>query len=54
MSLLEQDITRKKQIDKALPKPKKEWEFKANGNKEYKVEIIIESIMYSQQTSDSN
>ncbi len=48
MSLLEQDITRKKQVDKAMPKPEKILEFKAGGNKEYKVKAIIDSVVYNQ------
>ncbi len=33
MSLLEQVITRKGQVDDALPEPEKELEFKAGSNK---------------------
>ncbi len=46
MSLLEQDTIRKKRVDKALPEPEKHMEFKARGNKEYKVETIIDSTVY--------
>ncbi len=49
MSLLEQNTTRKGQVDnKALSEPKKKLEFKARGDKEYEVKAIINSIMYSQ------
>ncbi len=50
MSLLEQDNTRKRQVDKALPEPKKEFE--AGDNKEYKVKAIINSAVYGQQAND--
>ncbi len=52
MSLLEQDTTRKGQVDKALPKLEKEFEFEAGGNKEYEVEAIINSAVYGQQAND--
>ncbi len=48
MSLLEQDTTRKGRVDKALPEPEKEFEFKARDNKEYEVETIIDSAVYDQ------
>ena len=52
MLLLEQDITRKRQVDnKVLPELKKEFE--AGNNKEYKVEIIIDSAVYSQQANSN-
>ncbi len=51
MSLLDQDITRRGQVDKALPKPEKDVEFEAGGNKEYEVEAIIDSAVYSQQAN---
>ncbi len=54
MSLLKQDITRKKQVDNALSEPKKELEFKDGENKEYEVEAIIDSVLYGQQANDSN
>ena len=38
---------RKKQVDKALPEPKKELEFEAKSNKEYKIKAIIDNIVYS-------
>ena len=50
MSLQEQDITRKGQVDKTLPEPKKEFEVK--DNKKYEVEAIIHSAMYGQQAND--
>ncbi len=54
MSLLEQDITRKGQVDKALPEPEKELEFEARDNKEYEVKTIIDSIVYGQQENGSD
>ncbi len=49
MSLLEQDITKKRQVDnKALPEPKKELKFKARGNNKYEIEAIIDSAVYGQ------
>ncbi len=52
MSLLEQDITRRRRVDKTLPEPKKDLEFEAGSNKEYEVEAIIDSAMYSQQANN--
>ncbi len=53
VSLLEQDTTRKRQVDnKALPEPEKELEFEAGGNKEYEVEAIIDSAVYGQQVNN--
>ncbi len=46
VSLLEQDIIRKKRVDNALPESKKDLEFKAGGNKEYEVKVIINSTVY--------
>ncbi len=37
---------------KALLEPEKELEFEAGGNKEYKVEAIIDSAVYGQQAND--
>ncbi len=54
MSLLEQDIIRKERVDKALPKPEKDVEFEARGNKEYEVKTIINSVVYGQQVNNSN
>ncbi len=49
MSLLEQDTTEKGRVDnKALPEPEKELEFKAEGNKEYEVETIIDTEVFGQ------
>ncbi len=50
MFLLEQDITRKGRVDKALPEPEKEFE--AGDNKEYEVEAIMAIAMYGQQAND--
>ena len=44
MSLLEQNITRKKQGDQ-LPELKK---FEAENNKKYEIEAIIDNVVYSQ------
>ena len=48
MLLLEQDIIRKKQMNK-LPEPEK---FKAKDIKDYKIKIIIDSIVYDKKTND--
>ena len=48
MSLLEQNITRKRQIDK---KKAKQLEFEAGGNnKEYKIESICDSAVYTKKS----
>ena len=54
MSLLEQDITRKKQVDKTLPESEKDLEFKAGDNQEYEIKAIIHSAVYGQQAHNSN
>ncbi len=38
-------------MDKALLEPEKDVEFEAGGNKEYKVKVIIDSIVYGQQAN---
>ncbi len=38
--------------NKALPKPEKELIFKAGGNKEYEVKVIINSAVYDQQANN--
>ncbi len=43
---------RKRRVDKALPEPEKELKFEAGGNKEYKVEAIIDSTVYGQQANN--
>ncbi len=48
MSLLKQDITKERQVDKALPELEKDVEFEAAGNKEYEVKAIIDSMVYRQ------
>ncbi len=54
MLLLEQDITRKRRVDnKALPDSENDVELKAEGNKEYKVETIIDSVVYGQQANSN-
>ncbi len=51
MSLLEQDITRKRQVDnKALSESEKEFE--VGDNKEYEIEVIIDSAIYGQQANN--
>ena len=45
---------RKRRVDKALPEPKKDLEFEAKSNKEYKVKAIIDSVVYGKQTNNSN
>ena len=52
--LLEQNIIRKKRVDKALSKPEKDLKFEVGGNNKYEVKAIIESAIYSQQTNNSN
>ncbi len=46
MPLLEKDIIRKGRVDKALLESQKDVEFEAGGNKEYEVEVIIDSAVY--------
>ena len=47
MSLLEQNTTKKKQVDnKPLLEPEKDMEFVVKGNKEYKIEAIINNAVY--------
>ncbi len=53
MSLLKQDTTRKKQVDKALLELEKDVEFEARGNKEYEVKAIINSVVYGQQANSN-
>ncbi len=53
VSLLEQDITRKRQVDKALSKSEKDVEFEVGDNKEYKVETIINRAVYGQQANSN-
>ena len=45
--MLEQDITKKGRINKLFPKP--EPEFDTSNNKEYKVEVIIDSTVYAKE-----
>ena len=56
MSLLKQDIIKKKQLDnqvnQALPKLKKNLKFEVGDNKKYEVKTIIASIIYSKQTNN--
>ena len=47
MSLLEQDITRKRQVDQAEQALlESEREFEVENNQEYEVKAIIDSTMY--------
>ncbi len=46
MSLLEQNTTRKRRVDKALPELEKEFEFEVEDNKKYEVEAIIDTAVY--------
>ncbi len=50
---MEQDIIRKRQVDKALLELEKHVEFEAGGNKEYKIEAIINSAVYGQQANSN-
>ena len=52
--LLELDITKRGRVDnKALPEPEKNMKFEAGGDKEYKVKVIINSAVYSQQANSN-
>ncbi len=53
VSLLEQDIPRKRRVDKTLPELEKDVEFEAGGNKEYEVKVIIDSTVYDQQANNN-
>ena len=46
VSPLKQNTTKTRQVEKALPKPEKELEFKAHGNKKYEVKAIINNVVY--------
>ncbi len=46
MSLLKQNTTRKKRVNKALTELEKDLEFEAGGSKKYKVKAIIDSMVY--------
>ncbi len=50
MSLLEQDTTRKDQVNNALLEPEKE--FKVKDDKEYEVEAIINSVVYGKMINN--
>ncbi len=52
VSLLEQDIRKKRQVDNTLPEPEKDLKFEAGENKEYEVKTIIDSMVYSQQANN--
>ncbi len=41
-------------MDNVLPEPERELEFEVKGNKVYEVKAIINSMVDSQQTNDSN
>ncbi len=54
MSLLEQDITKKGQVDnKALPEPENNLAFTVKGSKKYEVKAIIDSVVYDQQVNSN-
>ncbi len=46
VSRLEYVSTRKRQLDKALPKSEKDVEFEAKSNKKYEFTAIINSAVY--------
>ena len=48
MSLLEQEITKKEQINKKLTK----LEFETGNNEKYKVEVIWNSAVYANKAKD--
>lgn len=50
MSLLEQDTTRKGQVNEPV-NDLSEREFEAGNNKKYEVEVIINSAVYGQKTN---
>ncbi len=50
ISLLEQDITRKKRVNETLLEP--EIKFETSDKKEYEIEAIINSAMYGQKADD--
>ena len=50
MSLLEQDITKKKQVNKTLSEPKREFE--AENNKKYEVKAIINNMIYGKEANN--
>ncbi len=39
--------------NKALSKPEKELEFEAGGNKEYKIKVYIDNVVYNQQANNN-
>ncbi len=51
VSLLEQEITRKRRVNNKSPS-EPEKEFEDGNNKEYKVELIIDSVIYSKEGND--
>ncbi len=52
--LLEQDTIRKGQVDnKALPELEKDMEFEARSNKKYKIEAIIDNVVYDQWANNN-
>ncbi len=50
MSLLEQDIRKKWQVNDALPEPEKEFE--SRNNKKYQVKSIIDSVVYNKEANN--
>ena len=52
MSLLKQNITKKGQVNNALPKSEKNLKFEPGNNKKYEVKAIINNAIYSQQANN--
>ena len=48
MSLLEQNIIKKERVDENVT----EWEFHNSNNKEYKVEAIWDSVVYTRKSEN--
>ncbi len=48
VSLLEQNTTWKRRVDKTLPELEKDVEFEARNNKKYEIKAIIDSTVYGQ------
>ena len=39
-------------MDKALPESEKDLKFRAGGDKEYEIKVIIDSAVYNQQANN--
>ena len=46
MLSLEQNTTKKNQVGNTLLEPQKSWKFEVGDKKKYKIEAIIDSIIY--------